>query len=624
MHVLIRFSHGLGDCCQLTVVLQHLKKHRSDWVVDVRAGRGKHSIFKGLCRHAYHDQEPEPSGPYDKVLELGWWENFNSYHDKPNTKVTNSLVEDFDIPYDPECGRYHVEVGELARMRASRFLRSTGAKQVDGRFQIVLMHYEGNTSPVKKNLNHWQAQAIAQVAIRAGREVVVLDWDNRSALGGNHIHKPSVGKGDIWGEFGSGDGETIAAMISLCECFIGVDSGPGKIASSTDTPTLICWKGHHPIQFHDPAPNTWHLVPSHHRHIPPAADRPEISEYFDNNYLFVTYKGEHGLVAEAQRWLVSHLGCEGKESELTGVAFVCPNGIGDVMWVLTKIRTIAAGRPIDLVLSGDPRQELDQRCLPFLKRFPFVRTAAIMDIPILHDKEHPTDSRGRYRYLSDGILGQYHYLIPNTTLEAGRRLEEWLGLPVDWKVTDDFDWSNTERGTMLGKCFAPFIAFYLGPENGNVNEGHNRGFLWEPKHWVELGKKFTERGMQIVLVGAHYDRSYWERYVREGVGQENMLWHDTIGRLEIGETFAMLKEAKAFVSYQCGLGIVTHYLGIPTVMWWRPEGNSAHATQLVSLSEQMAYGWTNPALQDKYIGCIYQRQSVDDIIAEIDRREWLK
>jgi hypothetical protein len=29
MHVLVRFSHGLGDAVQLTCVLQHLAKHRS-------------------------------------------------------------------------------------------------------------------------------------------------------------------------------------------------------------------------------------------------------------------------------------------------------------------------------------------------------------------------------------------------------------------------------------------------------------------------------------------------------------------------------------------------------------------------------------------------------------------
>src|SRR6516165_5229952 len=102
--ILLDFPHGLGDCVQFSVVLKHLRRHRSGWQVDVRMGRGKHSAAGGLCRHVFHDQEPQPNGMYDTRATLGWYENYNRYSDRPNSKITNCLHEVFGIDYDPSLG----------------------------------------------------------------------------------------------------------------------------------------------------------------------------------------------------------------------------------------------------------------------------------------------------------------------------------------------------------------------------------------------------------------------------------------------------------------------------------------------------------------------------------------
>jgi hypothetical protein len=429
---------------------------------------------------------------------------------------------------------------------------------------------------------------------------------------------------DLWGGFGSGDAEVIACLVQQVEAYVGVDSGPGKAASSTDTPTLICWRKMHPMQFHDPAPNTVHAIPSDWRDMAPC-ENSRIAEWFSAHYQYLTYVNEHGLVARGLEWLARTLKAEDIVKDASGINFLMPNGIGDVMWALHKIYPMAQGRPVHITLSGDPTNFVDLRAVPFLRRFPWVSSVEVKDIPVLEDREYPTDVRGRYRYLSDGPRGQYWIMCPNRVLEAGRRLESWLAEHVcDWSVIDTFDWSATERGANLGKERAPFAAFYLGPETGNVDEGHNRGFLWEPKHWVELGKMLVDRGLQIVLVGAKYDRSYWERYVRPGVREQGMDWFDAIGEYEIGESLALIRQAKVFVSYQCGLGIVAHYLGVPTIMWWRPEGNSCHPDRLVSFHEEMRHGWTNPALANRYYGAVYLRESPQDLMRVIEERQWLK
>ena len=66
----------------------------------------------------------------------------------------------------------------------------------------------------------------------------------------------------------------------------------------------------------------------------------------------------------------------------TTPTFVLPSGIGDTMWALLKIKAIASHRPIDIVLSGDPRREVDRRTVPFLKRMPFVREATVLDVKL--------------------------------------------------------------------------------------------------------------------------------------------------------------------------------------------------------------------------------------------------
>ncbi len=263
--------------------------------------------------------------------------------------------------------------------------------------------------------------------------------------------------------------------------------------------------------------------------------------------------------------------------------------------------------------------------VPFLERFSFVDSVEVLDVPILHDaREHPADDRGRYNYLPDGPVGDLYYLVPNRTLEAGKRIETWLPEhAIDWDVMDDFSWENTERGRQQGLELAPFVAFYLGPEGGHCDEGHNYAWLWEPKHWIELAAAFIKRGHRIAVVGAPYDRSFWERYVRDGVRQAGQEWTDLIGAFEIGETLALLREASCLVSYQCGLGIVAHYLGVPTVMWWRKDGDSLHPNRRICFDNAMKDSWTRPGFESKYMGLLYKDQSPTDIISEIDKRGWL-
>lgn len=627
--VLLHFPHGLGDVVQLSVVLKHLRQHRTDWVIDVRCGRGKHTALIGLCNKVWHDQEPEPSGPYDAVAQLGWYENYCRYEDRPNSKITNCLAEVFGLNYDPLLGRYEIQISDDSRKKAQRYYNEIKAEAIGFfKFRVVVLHYEGNTSTWKKNLKHWQARVLCDRILRMGRIPVLLDWDNRSPLPDQRrIFCPKVNRDDLWGGFGSGDAQVIAALIEGAEAYIGIDSGPGKCASATNTPSLIVWKEHHPIQFHDPAANTTHLIIHDWRFLPPC-ERRGVQDYFERHYRFRTYRDEHSMIDAATNWLRGSLqDSVALEKPGMGKIYLSPNGIGDVLWVLHKLRSISKGEPVDMVLSGNPGRDVDWRAVPFLERFPsLVRSVTVLDAPVLQSEDdgRKNDEKGRYNYWQDGERGGMHYLIPNAVLERGERLETWLPEhPIDWDVVNEFNWKGTEKGDALGRSLQPFAAFYLGPETGNADEGHNRGFLWEPKHWVQLGKMLMTAGLRIVVVGAHYDHSFWDVYVREGVKQAGMRWHDYIGKLEIGDTMAMLRHARVFVSYQCGLGIFAHYLGVRVAMWWRPDQDSIHPRRMVSFDERMKDAWVNPKYQDRYMGLVYKKCDPESIFALMKTKGWL-
>lgn len=292
--VLLKFSHGIGDAAQFTVILKHLKKYRPEWVVDVVAGRGKHSAFRGLCANTYFDGQPRPDeSTYAEVKWVGWYENYNGYKDRPNSKITNCLAEEFHIPYDAALGRYEVRYTPDERERAREWLARVGCVQRlnDTRFQAVGLHYEGNTSTEKKNIGHHFARAVCEAVAGVGGKVILFDWDRRSPIpDGINVINPGVGPGDVWGNFGSGDAGMIAAIVDQLAGFVGIDSGPGKIATATDTPTVIVWTLHNPLQFHDPAPNVTHLVPDGFDGTAPISGDRDRLAYFLRNYRFDTYK----------------------------------------------------------------------------------------------------------------------------------------------------------------------------------------------------------------------------------------------------------------------------------------------------------------------------------------------
>ncbi|MBC8356994.1 MAG: FkbM family methyltransferase [Planctomycetes bacterium] len=290
-NVLIKFQHGLGDAVQLTAVLRHLRHYHPRWNIEVAALPGKHSAFVGLCDKALSlNGKPVATDGYDRVFDLAWEECATCFADCPSTKVERCLVENFDVAPIPDLCRYEMQPREEAIAKAKRYLRQVCKVHPgeDGRYPVVLIHYQGNTSVEYKDLPHDTARKICEQVIKSGSVPVILDWDNRSPLpDGKRIHNPHVDL-DIWGGLGTGDAEVLAALIELSSLMIGVDSGPLHVAGATSTPTLAVWTKHHPLHYFDHADNVTHLVPKRHDELL-RGDREAGDAYFQSHYQYRPY-----------------------------------------------------------------------------------------------------------------------------------------------------------------------------------------------------------------------------------------------------------------------------------------------------------------------------------------------
>lgn len=266
---------GLGDAVQMGILLRHLRKYRSHWTVDCHCQEDHVPLFAPHCNLAFSGKEADK---YDATIRLDWGDVFGLYGDRPSTKVAFALRSVFGIEeYDASLGRYDVPPVDKKDRHGLPFA-----------VPPVTFHFAG-------------------VSYKSGKD---LDWQDAVQI---YEHAKAINQGAVtaidtnWqlGVYG------LAGLITKSKAFVGIDSGPGKIASATDTPALICWTGHHPLRYHDPAPNTTHLIHEDWYLMPPF-DHPDQElvaaaiAYFRANYTFTTYQPGR-LGDKACEWLSNHI-----------------------------------------------------------------------------------------------------------------------------------------------------------------------------------------------------------------------------------------------------------------------------------------------------------------------------
>lgn len=283
MNILLNLhrGYGLGDAVAMSSVLRHVRKYRPNLTLCFQAEEGYHLIGKGIVDHYFAYGDKHPIEGYDGEVLMTLYEVWHGFTNKPNTRVTSCLRQHMGIEWDSSCGRYEIHVDEEIYKSTKKLLSAIKPHNSQD-LECVAIHYQGDSLPNRKNLSHQQAYDLCRMVMDLGKIPVLIDWRDRSPL--PYTYKiPTLGKimgAALWGR----NPEVNCALISQCSAFIGIDSGPAKCASATETPSLIIWTGHHPAPFHDPAPNTTHLVPSNVHSFAPVNNNPGVVEWFEDNY----------------------------------------------------------------------------------------------------------------------------------------------------------------------------------------------------------------------------------------------------------------------------------------------------------------------------------------------------
>ena len=296
MNVLISLykGYGLGDAVQMSAVLKHVVHERPHWKIDYQAEEGRYQVGNGIVANTFAYGRPYPSKHYDAEVQILLFDTWANWYDRPNTRVSSCLHERFGLGWKPEFGGYTVNVSDEAMDQAFVLIyglentTKLGTKIKESRHckRPVAIHYQGDSSPEKKNLDHETVYKVCCALEHMDCTPIILDWRNRSPLQEHRrITTPSS-----WGA----NAEMVCAVISQCKAFVGIDSGPSKCASATNVPSMVVWTGHHPAPFHDPAPNTTHLVPHGYHNLTPVCNDPGVIKWFEANNNVIQYKFNMG------------------------------------------------------------------------------------------------------------------------------------------------------------------------------------------------------------------------------------------------------------------------------------------------------------------------------------------
>lgn len=272
--LLLHFYHGLGDAALFRYALAAIKQQRPNWEVDVITTYGKDTLLKDVCRNVFLNPD-HALKDYDEQKKLRWLEGKPCNKFYVANKPARFLQEDIGLdPILPSC-----PIPIPQDNPAHNF-----ATELDKPFCVI--HYKGNSCRGFKDLSDEQAQDIINTLASNGkREVILLDWDQRCKV------RNCIVPTELWGSKDTGDGLTIATLISRADLFVGIDSGPSYIATLTDTPSFIIYTGHHPIHYapnKETAPNTTVFVPRNINQMG-KGNKPLCHRYFTANYNFWNY-----------------------------------------------------------------------------------------------------------------------------------------------------------------------------------------------------------------------------------------------------------------------------------------------------------------------------------------------
>lgn len=253
-----------------------------------------------------------------------------------------------------------------------------------------------------------------------------------------------------------------------------------------------------------------------------------------------------------------------KEETVIGM----PPGIGDLHWIMTKMESFKEENNIrkvkvlmNLPLCEDAKA-YHSYSIEYFDLIPFIDTAERTMKELSFEYAL---NKGSGRPLITSCNGCDYLLEFNSRLESGIKLEDIL---PEYEINYDYPIIEPEGAKQFAKAFKreigeKLVLFFTASLTGNF---HWVKHLWTPERWMELARKiYNKTGCKIVLLGAEWDGDYAEKLHK--LDTENIL-HSMVGKTNLTQLFAILREANLLITWQCGIGIMATQFKIPVVAFW--------------------------------------------------------
>lgn len=233
-----RFIHGLGDCSNFAHQIPLYTKR--DHKVEIECTPEKRPLFlssgatlvgKAERHHPWLHARHEPE------KALNHWAG-----SKPGWNISQS-----PMPNIGHCSKLWKEYCEV-ELNLDEHVTEEDRKIIDDYVEkinapIILCHFQGNTGPDTKNINHgMQAEIITGLLSETDATIVNLDWDNRVWKGKNFRVKHLK-------DFRHVSVIELYYLMKKSSLLLGIDSGVLHFSRFARIPTLGLWTHHNPSHF---------------------------------------------------------------------------------------------------------------------------------------------------------------------------------------------------------------------------------------------------------------------------------------------------------------------------------------------------------------------------------------
>jgi hypothetical protein len=234
-----RFIHGLGDCSNFAHQIPLYTKRDHQVKIECTSDKAPLFVAAGATTIPGRAEKHHPwlHANHEQVKALNHWSG-----SKPGWNISQA-----PMPNIGHCSKLWREYCDV-ELNLDAFVTEKEKKVIDDYLSkingpIILCHFQGNTGPEAKNINHTlQSEIITGLLSETDATIINLDWDNR-------VWKAKNARVKHLKDFRHINIIELYYLMKKSNLLIGIDSGVLHFSRFARIPTVGLWVQHAPSHF---------------------------------------------------------------------------------------------------------------------------------------------------------------------------------------------------------------------------------------------------------------------------------------------------------------------------------------------------------------------------------------